>query len=262
VAKVKSVASVQGQSVVASQRFAFGDNWRKFGVAVTEEQRQRARVSLELWLGRLEGLTFLDIGAGSGLFAAAAEELGARITAFDFDPAGEWIERGDVLDRDYMQSLGEFDVVYSWGVLHHTGRLWEALANACDAVAPAGRLFISIYNDQRWWSKVWRVVKRTYPRIPAPLRPLYVAVMIAPLEARTASKTILLRQNYFATWQDPLDRGMNKWRDMVDWIGGYPFEVARPEEVFDFCRRRGFQLEKMKTQGGGHGCNQFLFRRP
>jgi 2-polyprenyl-6-hydroxyphenyl methylase/3-demethylubiquinone-9 3-methyltransferase len=84
--------------------------------------------------------------------------------------------------------------------------------------------------------------------------------MIAPLEARAAIKTILLRQNYFATWRDPLDRGMSKWRDMVDWIGGYPFEVARPEEVFDFCRLRGFQLEKIRTQGGDHGCNQFLFR--
>jgi hypothetical protein len=140
--------------------------------------------------------------------------------------------------------------------------LWEALGNACDAVAPGGRLFISIYNDQKWWSKGWRAVKRTYCRVPSPLRPLYVAVMIAPLEARAAIKTILLRQNYFATWRDPLDRGMNKWRDMVDWIGGYPFEVARPEEVFDFCRLRGFQLEKIKTQGGDHGCNQFLFRRP
>jgi len=53
-------------------------------------------------------------------------------------------------------------------------------------------------------------------------------------------------------------RGMSKLWDIVDLLGGYPFEVARPEAVFDFFRSRGFQLEKLLTDGG-YGCNQSVF---
>jgi SAM-dependent methyltransferase len=242
-------------------RFGFGENWRKFNAVLTDDQRAAARHSLEEWLGGLEGLTFLDIGAGSGLFAAAAAELGADVTAFDFDPVGEWIERGDVLDRAYMQSLGEFDVVYAWGVLHHTGDMWAALGNACDVVAAGGRLFVSIYNDQGWRSSGWRGVKRTYGRVPVRLRPLYAALTIAPFEVLAAAKATVRGRNYLSTWRRPKGRGMTKWRDVVDWIGGYPFQVARPEEVFDFCRARGFQLERMRTHGGATSCNEFVFKR-
>ena len=255
-----SVVRTQQHGRVA-QRFAFAENWRKFNAAANDAQRQLARESLDQWLGALGGLTFLDIGAGSGLFSAVAEELGARVTAFDFDPACDWIDKGDVLDTSYMHSLGQFDVVYAWGVLHHTGDMWAALANACDAVAPNGRLFTSIYNDQGWRSDAWRAVKRTYGRIPSRLRPVYVGVVMSPIEARAAIKAMLLRRNYLATWREAQGRGMSKWRDMVDWVGGYPFQVARPEEVLEFCRGRGFELEKLRTLGGSPGCNEFLFRR-
>ena len=56
-------------------------------------------------------------------------------------------------------------------------------------------------------------------------------------------------------------RGMHRWYDLVDWVGGWPFEVARPEEVFRFLRDQGFQLEELRTCGGKLGCNEFLFRR-
>jgi hypothetical protein len=55
-------------------------------------------------------------------------------------------------------------------------------------------------------------------------------------------------------------RGMSYWRDVVDWIGGYPFEVAKPEQVFRFLRDRSFRLTEMIT-AQGHGCNQFVFIR-
>ncbi len=59
-----------------------------------------------------------------------------------------------------MESLGQWDIVYSWGVLHHTGDMWTAMENTCARVAPGGRLFISIYNDQGATSRVWTAVKR------------------------------------------------------------------------------------------------------
>ena len=56
-------------------------------------------------------------------------------------------------------------------------------------------------------------------------------------------------------------RGMSPWRDVVDWVGGYPFEVAKPEEIFDFLYAKGFHLQRLKTCAGGHGCNEFVFRQ-
>src|SRR5690606_102989 len=129
------------------------------------------------------GLRFLDIGSGSGLSSLAARRLGARVHSFDYDPESvactaelrrrffpgspDWtVERGSALDAGYLRGLGSFDIVYSWGVLHHTGRMWEGLANAALPVAEGGRLFVAIYNDTGTQSRRWRWIKRTYNQLP------------------------------------------------------------------------------------------------
>src|SRR6202163_2648230 len=180
---------MQTQEVEAGERFEFGKNWARFLSVLTESQIQSAVQSLETMLGGtdLTGRTFVDVGSGSGLFSLAARRLGARVHSFDYDPHSvactqelrrryypddpQWrVEEGSALDAEYMASLGKFDIVYSWGVLHHTGAMWEALENVCLNVAPEGQLFIAIYNDQGKTSQRWRTVKRTYNRLPRGLR--------------------------------------------------------------------------------------------
>jgi SAM-dependent methyltransferase len=244
---------------VEAARFGFGENWRKFNAALTNGQRTAARDSLTDWLGDIRGKSFLDIGAGSGVFAAAAAELGADVRAFDYDPAHAGIEHGDVLDQDYIKSLGRFDVVYSWGVLHHTGAMWDAIGNACEAVVPGGLLLISIYNDQgeasrRWWRK-----KRLYNLLPSWLRVPYAAAVMTPWEARRALRMTRRGESYLAEWRRPQERGMSKWRDIIDWVGGFPYEFATRPAVISFCEKRGFELARIR-ENDGWGCNEYLFR--
>jgi 2-polyprenyl-3-methyl-5-hydroxy-6-metoxy-1,4-benzoquinol methylase len=270
--------------VAAGERFEFGENWTRFLRVLDDERIAEAEASLRAMLGRsrLTGLSFVDVGSGSGLFSLAAARLGAaRVHSFDYDPSSvacteelrrryspagvEWtIERGSALDVDYLDSLGTFDVVYSWGVLHHTGDMWTAIDNVARLVGKGGLLFISIYNDQGRRSLLWRRIKRRYNELPESARKPYVVAVMAPREALSAALlTVRGRpRDYVRGWTDyKLRRGMSRWHDLVDWVGGYPFEVAAPEAVFDRLHARGFNLERLKTCGGGIGCNQFVFAR-
>ena len=267
---------------VGADRFAFGRNWRRFLEVLDEERIQRAEASLLTMLeaSTLAGCRFLDIGSGSGLFSLAARRLGASVHSFDIDAdsvgcalelrrryspgdSGWRIERGSALDAAYLASLGQFDVVYSWGVLHHTGRMYDALANAARPVAPGGKLFIAIYNDVGSQTVRWRLVKRTYNRLPRVVRPIFTALAAAPNEAKALAHACVTGRvgGYLRSWHAVGERGMSRWHDIVDWVGGYPYETATPQEIFDFYRRKGFRLITLKCGGVGLGCNEFVFTR-
>jgi 2-polyprenyl-6-hydroxyphenyl methylase/3-demethylubiquinone-9 3-methyltransferase len=269
--------------VARGQRFEFGDNWANFLSVLDDDRISAAERGLQRMLEteRLDGLSFLDIGSGSGLSSLAAKRLGARVHSFDYDPQSvactselrrryfssttDWIvERGSALDGDYLRALGSFDIVYSWGVLHHTGSMWRALENAIIPVAPAGKLFIAIYNDTGSQSRRWEWIKRTYNGLPAPVRKPFAVAVTIPAEAKAAVSATLRGRpgDYLRSWTNyRRRRGMNKWHDIIDWVGGYPYEFATPDQVFDFYRARGFTLAKMKCGGVGLGCNEFVFDR-
>jgi len=262
-------------------RFEFGKNWEKFLKTLDETRTWEAEKSLKtmLEIEKLNNKRVLDIGSGSGLFSLVARRLGATVHSFDYDPISvacteelkkryylndsQWkIEQGDVMDSAYLSTLGKFDIVYSWGVLHHTGNMWEALQNVAFLVEKEGTIFISIYNDQGILSQYWKLLKKIYNRSSKPIKILLTLWVGLFLELSGIAIRLLRGQNPlpFKNWAEKKkDRGMSVWHDLVDWVGGYPFEVAKPEAIFDFYRKRGFQLVKLKTCAGGMGCNEYVF---
>jgi len=260
-------------------RFAFGRNWRSFLATLDEHRIDEARRRLCESLGRdnLRGVRALDIGSGSGLSSLVMRQLGADVVAFDYDADSvacteelrrryapdttNWqIMQGSALDPAFMAGLGHFDLVHSWGVLHHTGSMWPAIDLATDRVAPHGTLLLALYNDQGRRSRVWRTIKRLYCSS-APGRWVVGAVFYPLFVA-------------YALWQDlrhfhppgtharryARKRGMSLFHDWRDWLGGYPFEVAKPEEVVRKLNTHEFEL-RSQTLTRGLGCNEFVFER-
>jgi len=255
------------------QRFAFGANWRTYSEKLQEQDYLGAKESLEKLIPHLKNKTFLDVGCGSGLFSIAASGLGAKkVMGFDVDPEAvatstkllEQILCWDPdVDKDTIefkvesilnQSIDreQYDIVYSWGVLHHTGDMYAAFEAIKDLVAQKGTLVLAIYN-KHFTSPIWKLIKYTYVKSPKFVKKIMVIMVL----------TIKFLAAFIISRQNPLKRrrGMHYYTDIVDWVGGYPYEYASPSEVTDFFESRGFKLTKLIRTKGFTGCNQFVFKK-
>ena len=263
-------------------RFAFGDNWARYLTVLDEDRIHEAERSLRemLQVVRLDGKRFLDIGSGSGLFSLAARRLGATVHSFDYDPQSvactaelrrryfpedtQWIvEHGSALDAAYLESLGTFDIVYSWGVLHHTGAMWLGIENAISRVAGGGQLFIAIYNDQGFKSRVWWLIKWLYNRLPRPLNLIYAYGLGLLANTLNIIKYTLLLKPMVAI--SPLlnyrrKRGMSVMHDLIDWMGGFPYEFATYDLLVQYLNCRSFEVVNARV-ATSLGCHELVFQR-
>jgi 2-polyprenyl-6-hydroxyphenyl methylase/3-demethylubiquinone-9 3-methyltransferase len=264
---------------VADPVFAFGANWARFLTSLSDRQIEEATKAVNALVGRdLRDQTFLDIGSGSGLSSLAARRLGARVYSFDYDAQSvactqelrrrffpgdaAWaVAQGSVLDERFLATLGQFDIVYSWGVLHHTGQMWIAIENAARLVRPGGLFIIGIYNFRggRRGTATWTRLKRWYCEAP---RWLQVAWESAYMTWHVAAMAAVGRNPIRMIREYHSERGMSWRADAVDWVGGYPYEAATPGEILEFVRRKcNFVL--IKQDINMHmGVSEFVFETP
>lgn len=260
--------------------FAFGRNWSDFIAHCFSEERVReSQRHLLHMLKRpnLEGMSFLDIGCGSGLHSLAAYLSGAeRVISFDYDPDSvaatrrlhEYVGRpetweimqGSVLDRAFLDGLPRCDIVYSWGVLHHTGAMWEAVRNAASTMAPDGVFYIALYTTDVYVSpgpEFWLTVKKIYNTSWRPVQWLMETAYYLWVKRRA----LLARKS----WNTPNTRGtspprgMSRRTDIRDWLGGWPMEFAGLQETKEFCSRElGLELVNILA---GEANTEYVFRR-
>ena len=260
--------------------FEFGKNWASYAKLITESQIDIAVAELQRLLGgRLDGKRFLDIGCGSGLHSLAALRLGAsEVVAVDIDPdsvettrrvlgehaaAGSWRTlKVSVFDLD-PKALGDFDVVYSWGVLHHTGALYRAVPLAAAMVRPGGQFAFALYRKTLFcW--LWTLEKRWYahanPGGQKAARAVYLALFRVACVLRLRSY-----KRYAAEYR--AQRGMDMFHDIHDWMGGWPYESIFPGQVERLMRSLGFKATRNFARPWfsvgvfGSGCDEYLYSR-
>ena len=259
--------------------FSFGENWSHYAEKIDEARIEEAEKSLMRLVGRenIEGKTFLDIGCGSGLFSLAAVRLGAKkLLAVDLDPqsvattrktlsryapGGNWDVQNISVFNLNSDKQGVFDVVYSWGVLHHTGAMYQAITKASTMVAPGGMISLALYGKTPFCG-MWRVEKRIYSKSPKWVQKVIEAFYIMLVRVRLALKGESLKQRREKYWKQ---RGMDTYHDMRDWLGGYPYESISPDEAMSFMRGLGFDQVRSFTEPCigllGAGCDEYSFTR-
>ena len=252
--------------------FNFGANWQQFSDSSLDNLKfKEAFDSLDHLIGheKIKGSSFLDIGCGSGIFAISASLAGAR-KVVGIDISKESVSASisnkkrfagqnaidffhkSIFDNDISQ-LGQFDIVYSWGVLHHTGDMWRAIDIASLFVSSNSLFVIAIYN-KHWSSKAWKKIKWLYNIAPAIIQRLMIYLFFIII---ATAKLIVTRKNPFKKQK----RGMSFYYDVIDWVGGYPYEYADKDEVTNYMEKLGFKCIKFVKPTVPTGCNEFVFQK-
>jgi SAM-dependent methyltransferase len=272
------------------ERFDFGENWKNYNKKyLTEDKIRQANEAFIKFteIQTLTELTVVDIGCGSGIHSLNFSRMNPKfLLSFDYDYKSveatnylkevhknkNWdVKQGSILDEKFLLRMPQFDLVYAWGVLHHTGNVWLAIKNSCDLVSEGGILYLALYSsdvkmlnrESTYWLKVKkkynqsgfigkRLIELSFISREKYLSALnFLRVLIKSLVSRQKNKTkFFSRQKRY--------RGMSYLIDVRDWLGGWPMEYVSDDAVIELVSSKNFVLKKIKK---GEACTEFLFKK-
>jgi len=258
------------------KKFNFGENWDNYSKNIISPEKIRSAKEDFFRLCQnqeIKNRTFIDIGFGQGLSLLIATELGAKTVGNDINPICKQVLLnnkqlftnltniqtipvviGSILEDKTIESIKQnypkYDIVHSWGVLHHTGKMWNAIDRCCNLVGDNGKLIIAIYN-KHWSSSIWNLIKKTYNFSPTFIKKFMIGIFYY----------IILVAKFFVTFKNPMkkERGMDFYYDVIDWVGGYPYEYATKEEIQNYIEKLGFRLIYFKSAEVPTGCHEYVF---
>lgn len=259
-------------------QFDFGQNWKEYSENVLDNTRlNQARIAFDELTHDIsfEGKTFVDIGFGQGMSLIIATEKAEKTVGCDINPKCDQVLKanqkvfskstkeiptvvGSILEPKVVEAIlaknndEKYDIVHSWGVLHHTGDMMAAVKHATSLVKPNGYFILAIYN-RHWSSLPWLFIKWAYCKSPKFIQKLFIGIFYP----------IIWLAKFLVTGKNPniKERGMDFYYDVVDWVGGYPYEYASIDEMNIIMKNFGFKCLKSVSPPTPTGCNEFVYQK-
>jgi SAM-dependent methyltransferase len=135
---------------------------------------------LQMTREQIRGKRVLDAGCGQGRWSYGFIKLGATVRGIDTSVsaikyANEHLKRTtpparfcvlNVLDERQLSKVfnnAEFDIIWCWGVLHHTGDPEKGFDNLVKLLKPGGTIHLYLYGKKSFVNKFWRRVFNVMP---------------------------------------------------------------------------------------------------
>jgi SAM-dependent methyltransferase len=170
-------------ALVEATASAFGAQWTEFALDALVSREDLLLHLPKAWDESVFSGRVLDVGCGMGRYAGLVANHGAEVVGIDVSSAVEkaaelWPQcafvRGDIVAPPFMPE--SFDLVYSFGVLHHLPDPLRGLRRCYELVKPGGRLLVWVYSSRGGiLRKGRRFARDAVRRAPMLLRPLAYA---------------------------------------------------------------------------------------